>query len=43
MKLRPGEEGEPAEEEGAHDDAQGDEGLVLLAPRGMDSMSLAKS
>ena len=30
----PGEEGEPAEEEGPHDDAQGDEGLVLLPPHG---------
>ncbi len=41
--LIPGEEGKPAEKEGAHDDAQGDEGLVLLAPRGVDTMPLAKS
>ena len=30
----PGEEGEPAEEEGAQHDAQRHEGLVLLPPHG---------
>lgn len=39
----PDEEGQPAEEEGPHDDAQRDEGLVLLAPGRVDAMPLAKS
>jgi hypothetical protein len=38
----PGEEGEPAEEEAAQDDAQGHKGLVLLAPRGVDAVALAE-
>ena len=36
----PGEEGEPADEEGAHHHPQGHEGLVFLPPRGVDSLSL---
>ncbi len=38
----PREEWEPAEEEGAHDDAQGHEGLVLLAPGSVDAVALAE-
>ena len=38
----PGEEGQPAKQEGAHDDAQGDEGLVLLAPAGVDAVALTQ-
>ena len=38
----PGEEGQPADEEGAHDDAQGDEGLVLLPPGRVDSVPLTQ-
>ena len=38
----PGEERQPAEQEGPHDDAQGDEGLVLLAPGGVDAVALAE-
>ena len=36
----PGEEGEPAEEEGAEHDAQRHEGLVLLPPRRVDAVPL---
>ena len=36
----PGEEGEPADQEGAHHDPQRHEGLVFLPPRGVDSLSL---
>ena len=38
----PGEEGQPAEEECAHHDAQGDEGLVLLAPGRVDAVPLSQ-
>ena len=38
----PREEGQPAEEEGPHNDAQGHEGLVLFAPRSVNAMSLAE-
>ena len=38
----PGEEGQPAEEEGAEHDAQGDERLVLLAPRSVDAVPLTE-
>ncbi len=43
MNPAPGEEGEPAEQEGAHDDAEGDEGLVLLPPRCVNPVPLPKS
>ena len=36
----PGEEGQPAEEEGAEHDAQRHEGLVLLPPRRVDAVPL---
>ena len=36
----PGEEGQPADEEGAHHHPQRHEGLVLLPPRRVDSLSL---
>ena len=36
----PGEEGQPAEEEGAQHDAQRHEGLVLLPPRRVDAVPL---
>lgn len=38
----PQEEGQPAEQEGAHDDAQRHERLVLLAPRRVDAVALAE-
>jgi len=38
----PGEEGQPTQEEGAHDDAQRDEGLVLLPPTGVNAVALSK-
>ena len=38
----PGEEGEPADEKGAHHDAQSHESLVLLPPRRVDSVTLAQ-
>ncbi len=43
MNPAPVEEGEPAEQEGAHDDAEGDEGLVLLPPRRVNPVPLPKS
>lgn len=36
----PGEEGEPADQEGAHHHPQCHEGLVFLPPRGIYSFSL---
>lgn len=36
----PGEEGEPADQEGAHHDAQSHEGFVLLPPGGVDPVAL---
>ena len=38
----PGEEGQPAEEEGAEHDAQRHEGLVLLPPRRVDAVPLTQ-
>ena len=38
----PGEKREPAQQEGAHHDAKGHEGFVLLSPRCVNSMPLAK-
>ena len=38
----PAEEGHPADEESAHDDAEGDESFVLFPPGGVDAMALAE-